>query len=92
MWNETASAPARTASSTVPVCRLSFSSGPMLVEPLRWAIKPAPFRFGWTRSAIPRWVSTASAPPRVTASMVDSMSFSPCVAPIVRPWSIGTTT
>ena len=90
MWKETASAPARTASSTVPVTRLSFSSGPIVVEPLRWTMYPASFLLGWTRSAMPRWVNTASAPPAVTPSMVDSMSTSPSTAPIVIPWSIGT--
>ena len=42
--------------------------------------------------AIPFWVRTASAPPRVTASTVDATSTSPVVAPSVSPWSIGTVT
>jgi len=58
------------ASSTVPVMRLSISSGPISVDPLRWTMYPASFLFGWTRSATPVEVDDV---PRVVLVRVDAV-------------------
>jgi hypothetical protein len=92
-WMDTASAPILSASSTV-VTRIFWSVRLLnLVLAERCTIKPMSRpKDRWLYGMMPLCSTTAVAPPWATLSMVDLMSTSPSMGPMVMPWAMGTMT
>ena len=88
---DTASAPRRTAASTVQTRVLALGKGERLVLAERWMISPTSRpRARWPQRTTPLCMSTALAPPDTMPVTVSRMSSMPAMGPTETPWSSGT--